>query len=820
MFIKYIKLENVRSYINQTIDFSSGKLLLSGDIGSGKSTILLAIEFALFGINKSDLPGYLILKNGKNSCSVELCFELDNNNYIIKRALKRNKDTIIQDIGYIITNGKKFEGTATELKAKIIEILGYPEELINKSKTNIFRYTVYCPQEEMKKILYENSEDRLDTLRRLFNIDKYKTIRENADLYAKELRKKISEIEIRLENYTEIEKTIKEQKNKIKLLEKNFKTEIDKLNELKKTLEIEKTKYQEKENKIKLMNEIKREITINENLIKTKNKILENISIKKKSINEKIEIIEKKLLDYSDIKEQKQETEFELELNILIENFNQKKSMLIELEQKLKNYNENKKKIEQELEKLNSEIKKIELLEIEIKDIKEKINLKKEQENLLEKTNEKINNLKIQIEKLNLKINDSKTIIDNLKDKEVCPLCLQVVDENHKKEVIEKENEKINKNENELKKYIEAKEKLSENTLIIKKNLEKINSLEKILKEKSETLAILKEKIDKITEKKKELFRINKEISDIDIRLKELDLNDLIKEIDNKKKNLFEIRKYNLRFVEKKNLLFNEKNEKENYEKLMIEENDIKNELLEIKKKNKELENNFLQYKDSELEYLEQKKIYDDFKEKEKHLEIEIHSISKEKTILINQLKEYEKKLEAFEILKKKAEELKNFEQFISEFFIKLMITMEKHIMVSIHREFQSLLKEWFSMMVEGIDIELEDDFSVKIIQDGYETTIFNLSGGEKTAVALSYRLALNKVINDIISNIKTKNLIILDEPTDGFSSEQLDKLRDVLEQLNMKQTIIVSHEQKMESYVDKIIRINKINNVSKPTYL
>ncbi|MEM2131265.1 MAG: AAA family ATPase, partial [Candidatus Woesearchaeota archaeon] len=88
MFIKYIKLENVRSYINETIDFSSGKLLLSGDIGSGKSTILLAIEFALFGINKSDLPGYLILKNGKNSCSVELCFELDNNNYLIKRALK------------------------------------------------------------------------------------------------------------------------------------------------------------------------------------------------------------------------------------------------------------------------------------------------------------------------------------------------------------------------------------------------------------------------------------------------------------------------------------------------------------------------------------------------------------------------------------------------------------------------------------------------------------------------------------------------------------------------------------------------------------
>ncbi|MBW2979747.1 hypothetical protein KY307_03815, partial [Candidatus Woesearchaeota archaeon] len=68
---------------------------------------------------------------------------------------------------------------------------------------------------------------------------------------------------------------------------------------------------------------------------------------------------------------------------------------------------------------------------------------------------------------------------------------------------------------------------------------------------------------------------------------------------------------------------------------------------------------------------------------------------------------------------------------------------------------------------------------------------------------------ALNKVINDLMV-IKTKNIIILDEPTDGFSSEQLDKMRDVLEQLNAEQVIIVSHEKKIESFVDNIIRITK----------
>ena len=89
------------------------------------------------------------------------------------------------------------------------------------------------------------------------------------------------------------------------------------------------------------------------------------------------------------------------------------------------------------------------------------------------------------------------------------------------------------------------------------------------------------------------------------------------------------------------------------------------------------------------------------------------------------------------------------------------------------------------------------------------------LSGGERTAIALAYRLALNQLINSVLSNIKTKDIVILDEPTDGFSDAQLDKMRDVLEQLNIGQLIIVSHEQKIEGFVENVIRLKKENGVS-----
>ena len=73
----------------------------------------------------------------------------------------------------------------------------------------------------------------------------------------------------------------------------------------------------------------------------------------------------------------------------------------------------------------------------------------------------------------------------------------------------------------------------------------------------------------------------------------------------------------------------------------------------------------------------------------------------------------------------------------------------------------------------------------------------------------------MNKVINDVIGHIKTKDLLILDEPTDGFSSEQLDKIRDVIEQLDIKQIIIVSHESKIESFVENVIKIEKHGHMS-----
>jgi DNA repair protein SbcC/Rad50 len=163
-------------------------------------------------------------------------------------------------------------------------------------------------------------------------------------------------------------------------------------------------------------------------------------------------------------------------------------------------------------------------------------------------------------------------------------------------------------------------------------------------------------------------------------------------------------------------------------------------------------------------------------------------------------------------LLKEKIAYITELNHWMSEHLVSLTSTLEKSIMQKIHVEFNELFQKWFMMLIEdeNIEVRVNPEFTPVIMQNSYETDITNLSGGEKTSVALAYRLALNKVINDLVNNVKTKDLLILDEPTDGFSSEQLDKMREVLHELDIKQLIMVSHEPKMESYVQNIIRINK----------
>jgi len=207
----------------------------------------------------------------------------------------------------------------------------------------------------------------------------------------------------------------------------------------------------------------------------------------------------------------------------------------------------------------------------------------------------------------------------------------------------------------------------------------------------------------------------------------------------------------------------------------------------------------------------------DALQNEERQLAIDYNKLAKEIEGIELYSNSIEEEIAQKEQAKKELDALAIQQYWLQEHFMNLMDVMEKHVLSRVHNEFNDLFQRWFSILIEDdlLNARLDDSFTPVMTQNGHEVSVSNLSGGEKTACALAYRLALNKVINDVVSTIKTKDILILDEPTDGFSDEQLDKIRDVLDELKLRQVILVSHENKIESMVQNVIRIEKQGHVS-----
>jgi len=191
--------------------------------------------------------------------------------------------------------------------------------------------------------------------------------------------------------------------------------------------------------------------------------------------------------------------------------------------------------------------------------------------------------------------------------------------------------------------------------------------------------------------------------------------------------------------------------------------------------------------------------------------EISSATKNRELELLKTRLQELSDEISKKEKTREELNGLRSLLDWILEKFISMINLTEKNVMVKLRNEFSKIFSEWFSMLVsDSLTVRLDEDFTPIITNQGYEIDYNFLSGGERTATALAYRLSLNQVLNSMLSQIKTKDILILDEPTDGFSAEQIDKMRDIFDQLKAEQMILVSHEEKIEGFVDHVVKVKK----------
>lgn len=191
------------------------------------------------------------------------------------------------------------------------------------------------------------------------------------------------------------------------------------------------------------------------------------------------------------------------------------------------------------------------------------------------------------------------------------------------------------------------------------------------------------------------------------------------------------------------------------------------------------------------------KEIYNSYFYKKKNLE----SRKKEISECLDELREKSDIIDkAASLIQKVAQETQS----------NIVFHIENIVDKALETVFQDEYKFSFNFVQKRGKVEAEH-FLIR--NDGTEVDIINgAGGGVIDIVSFALRIAVWTLSNNV------QNVIVLDEPFRFLSQDLQDRAGEILKELSVKlgiQFIIVSHNEKLISYADKIFFVKKSQNFS-----
>jgi len=468
MKIEIVQLENIRSHVKSTVPFARGFNCLVGGLGCGKSSILYAIDFALFGDPLGRSYEYL-LREGSDSGKVAVQFVQNGKSYKISRGLKRRGKGIGQDFdelklyeGENLIASLKSEAVAEQCKA----ITGLDKEL--------FREIVWVRQEHLKELLDTRPRDRQTRLDELFGLSDYNTAWTNIANYQRdyETEKRVYEKDPDVVGMEKLNAEYNRTVEEFSLIEIGLTESAKRLNEAKKVLE-------EADLKLKKLEEIRLQL---EELRRRETETLANL----KNVEDSSESLAEKI-------EAKKSA---------IENLNQR---LNAMEAQMKSYKEELSAIgissDQPMEALR---------------------------NYLGTFEDQISSLKGEQEAALKGMRDDQKRVSALSTENRCPLCLQSISEDYKNNLVQRFREKNNERQktidqlqSDIKELQQTKNKANTAFSNLQTIMPRIEDLKTRIDEESRALDELsqeferKQKLEKEMREQLEALRV--EISKLDV---------------------------------------------------------------------------------------------------------------------------------------------------------------------------------------------------------------------------------------------------------------------------------------------------------------
>lgn len=265
-----LTIEGLYSYQErQKIDFKNlteaGLFGIFGSVGSGKSSILEAISFALYGeterLNMRDKRAYNMMNLKSNSSYIEFDF-INHENKIFRatRDFKRNSKKFDDVKPSSVTFYEKINEKWIPLDHSNCE------EIIGLSYAN-FKRTIIIPQGQFKEFLELGAAERTNMMKEIFNLQRF-DLQNNASVLNAKNKSELDQLEGQLKGFEEVNE------EQISVKKEELSTENQKLE----TLQIEFKQIREKYEQLK-------NLKTDFELLKQKKEDFEKLSLKKNDID-------------------------------------------------------------------------------------------------------------------------------------------------------------------------------------------------------------------------------------------------------------------------------------------------------------------------------------------------------------------------------------------------------------------------------------------------------------------------------------------------------------------------------------------------------
>lgn len=787
MTIKSLKLENYRRFHKLDLEFPENLIGVTGRNGSGKSSIIEAIGWALYGnriarTDKEDIRSQFC--DSSEMCAAELEFACGGHEYRIVRQLKGKN--AISEAG-VYRDGRS-EPEAVQERG----VNGFVESLLGLDYRSFFA-SVFARQRELAALSAMQPEERRKSINRLINIDSIDRAREKVRRDRNEkrafvdgLKAGLKDIDVLRQEMADFKSLVVEQEGQLKSTQAEILKRETELKESKQDFDAiseKRDRFLELEARLgKLKSRHKDHGELQEQ------GLLELSEIAK--AEQRLHILESKLRDFENIKSEKERLDKEALRKAKLDGKISERHQLLTAKEREK----------ERVSELESKAAALEALVTELQELEEKITHLEVKQTELRQQAKRAHADRQTAERAGKDEKQKRDRVVELGADSPCPVCTRPLHD-HYDEVVKGFNDKI---EELRKEYLSAKQ-------IEQQSESELAGLESQLKDGRKERDIILKKRTEAKEADGYLQRAREGLRNFEQQEKLLD-EEIARigaveydETEHRtvKKQFDELSELHQEFVKLKERAQRKPKVEAELARINKILSETAEELQQVVKSQQLLgfsEEDFLKAK-SEVE--EKTMAYNKTQEALSVVREKLAGLRKDVERVKHEIAEQKEKRKEIEISKEEIVYLDALDEHFGHFRLELAGRMRPLIAARASELFRITTDSRYSL------VELDQDYNIKIYDGNVAYPIARFSGGEQDLANLCLRIAISQVVAERSGGTPI-NFIVLDEIFGSQDEERKELILNALSQLSsqFRQIFIITHVESIKDVVPVMVSV------------